>query len=164
MQQYLDSITQFNKWANQQLAAQILLLNHQDVHQQIEGSFDSIHKTWHHIYVAENIWNQRLLDINNIDIPKHDAALSMLALHQNLIAESNKLCEYVNNVSGTHWWLQTITYNGPNNVICTNAKWQTITHVCNHGSFHRGQLVNFLRHLGITTITNTDFMGWVRAQ
>jgi uncharacterized damage-inducible protein DinB len=33
-------------------------------------------------------------------------------------------------------------------------------HVFNHGTYHRGQLVNMLRQLGIEKIPPTDFSVW----
>ena len=40
--------------------------------------------------------------------------------------------------------------------------WQMILHVLNHGTYHRGQLVNMLRQLGIEKIPQTDFVVWSR--
>ncbi|MCM5662611.1 DinB family protein [Galbibacter mesophilus] len=34
--------------------------------------------------------------------------------------------------------------------------------VCNHGSYHRGQIVLMMRQLGITNISQTDYIEWVR--
>jgi len=39
---------------------------------------------------------------------------------------------------------------------------QMILHVFNHGTYHRGQLVNMLRQLGIEKIPQTDFIVWSR--
>jgi uncharacterized damage-inducible protein DinB len=36
-------------------------------------------------------------------------------------------------------------------------------HVLNHGTYHRGQLVNMLRQLGIEKIPQTDFIVWSRS-
>jgi uncharacterized damage-inducible protein DinB len=40
--------------------------------------------------------------------------------------------------------------------------YQMLHHVFNHGTYHRGQLVNMLRQLGIEKIPQTDFIVWCR--
>jgi uncharacterized damage-inducible protein DinB len=40
--------------------------------------------------------------------------------------------------------------------------WQMLLQVFNHGSYHRGQLVNMLRQLGVEKIPQTDFIVWGR--
>jgi uncharacterized damage-inducible protein DinB len=37
-----------------------------------------------------------------------------------------------------------------------------LLHLFNHGTYHRGQLVNQLRQLGIAKIPPTDFIIWSR--
>ena len=39
---------------------------------------------------------------------------------------------------------------------------QMMLHVFNHGTYHRGQLVNMLRQLGVEKIPPTDFIVWSR--
>ncbi len=40
--------------------------------------------------------------------------------------------------------------------------YQMLTHVFNHGTYHRGQLVTMLRELGVEKIPATDFIVWSR--
>ena len=37
-------------------------------------------------------------------------------------------------------------------------------HVFNHGTYHRGQLINMLRQLGVEKLPQTDFSVWTRSQ
>jgi uncharacterized damage-inducible protein DinB len=39
---------------------------------------------------------------------------------------------------------------------------QVIMHVLNHSTYHRGQIVNMLRQLGIEKIPQTDMIVWAR--
>lgn len=39
---------------------------------------------------------------------------------------------------------------------------EIIQTVFNHGSFHRGQVVMMMRQLGISDISQTDYIEWVR--
>jgi len=40
--------------------------------------------------------------------------------------------------------------------------WQIVQHVFNHGTYHRGQLINMLRQLGVEKVPQTDFIIWSR--
>ena len=35
-------------------------------------------------------------------------------------------------------------------------------HVFNHATYHRGQLINMLRQLGVEKVPQTDFSFWVQ--
>ncbi|MBD0288544.1 MAG: DNA polymerase, partial [Flavisolibacter sp.] len=40
--------------------------------------------------------------------------------------------------------------------------YQMLLHLFNHGTYHRGQLVNMLRQLEVSPIPQTDFIVWSR--
>ena len=40
--------------------------------------------------------------------------------------------------------------------------YQMLVHVFNHSTYHRGQLINMLRQLGIEKVPTTDFALWVK--
>jgi uncharacterized damage-inducible protein DinB len=40
--------------------------------------------------------------------------------------------------------------------------YQILLHLANHNTYHRGQLVNMLRQLGVEKIPQTDFVVWSR--
>ena len=42
--------------------------------------------------------------------------------------------------------------------------YQMILHVFNHGTYHRGQIVNMLRQVGVEKIPQTDFIVWSRGK
>jgi len=37
-----------------------------------------------------------------------------------------------------------------------------LTHVFNHGTYHRGQLITMARQLGVEKLQQTDFIIWSR--
>ncbi|HMX78573.1 MAG TPA: DinB family protein, partial [Chitinophagaceae bacterium] len=40
--------------------------------------------------------------------------------------------------------------------------WQIVLHVVNHSTYHRGQLINMLRQVGVEKLPHTDFIYWTR--
>jgi uncharacterized damage-inducible protein DinB len=68
-------------------------------------------------------------------------------------------------------WVSSVTEMGLEHVFSYyNTKremfkqpvFQVLLQVMNHGSYHRGQLVNMLRQLGQQKIPQTDFIAWAR--
>jgi len=45
----------------------------------------------------------------------------------------------------------------------SNPLWQTLQHLANHGSYHRGQIVTMLRQLGAKAVS-TDLIAFYREQ
>ena len=44
----------------------------------------------------------------------------------------------------------------------SNSRYTNDLHVFNHGTYHRGQLINMLRQLGVEKLPQTDFIVWSR--
>ena len=41
---------------------------------------------------------------------------------------------------------------------------ETLFHVVNHGTYHRGQLIMMLREAGVTSLPGTDLIHYLRRQ
>src|SRR4051812_37456522 len=50
----------YNVWANQQLADCITNLSDEQLHKEINSSFNSIYKTFLHLWDVESVWWQRV--------------------------------------------------------------------------------------------------------
>jgi uncharacterized damage-inducible protein DinB len=61
-----------------------------------------------------------------------------------------------------HWG--SIQYSDFDKAQFKQPTWQMLLHVFNHGTYHRGQLVNMLRQLGVSRIPATDFALWSRGK
>ena len=53
----------------------------------------------------------------------------------------------------------TFTYRNLVGVETTKVKWQIFRHIVNHGTYHRGQIANMLRQLGVKP-PSTDLLYW----
>lgn len=163
MKELLRQFAAYNTWANQKIAEVLLSLPEEMVKQPVASSFTSIHETILHMWTAESIWWQRLklqevvvAPVTNFNGSPADAIQAML--------QQNRMWED---------WIQSATdmaidhvfsYYNTKRELFKQPTYQVLMHVMNHGTYHRGQIVNMLRQLGHDKIPQTDFIVWSRAK
>src|SRR5436190_1661815 len=92
------------------------------------------------------------------NLPSHSA---MKDVSNGLMAQSNQWKDWINNAS--EMALEHVfQYYNTKREMFKQPVFQVILHVFNHDNYHRGQLVNMLRQVGIEKIPQTDFIIWSR--
>ena len=157
MKELLDQYTAYNLWANKSITDLILSLDVAQHHQKVESSFPTLYATVHHMWVAETAWWQRVKSQDKIIIPSETENPTMENVVQGLIHQSEQWVEWVNNNSEMIL-KQEYSFQNSKNELFKQAIFETVMHVMNHSTYHRGQLVTMMRTLGIKTIPQTDFM------
>jgi uncharacterized damage-inducible protein DinB len=161
MKETLKQLAAYNIWANQKLAEVILKLPEEKQHEEIPSSFSSLYKTVLHIWNAESIWWQRMKLQERIIVPGENFKGNMQELYTALLQQNQLWAEWINNASEaalTH----VFQYQNSRREQFKQPVYQMLVHVFNHGTYHRGQLVNMLRQLGVEKIPQTDFIVWSR--
>ncbi|MFN8344551.1 MAG: DinB family protein [Spirosomataceae bacterium] len=151
---YLLELAQYNVWANELMKSWLNELNETQWTQSLVGSFDSIAATVLHLAGAEKVWYERL---------NHKAeeflSVSFNGTKDDLLAiwtqATDHLQTYVSTVPESE--LETyFPYKNLKGEDLTLKRHQAIVHVFNHSTYHRGQLVNYLRQVGFTQVSSTD--------
>jgi uncharacterized damage-inducible protein DinB len=161
MKEMLLQLSAYHLWANHLLLDAINKLTEEAQHTETQSSFTSIHKTVMHLWNAEGIWWQRLKLQERIVIPGEsftgttaEACQQLLALnsqwHSWIAGAQERMLEHV------------FMYHDSKKEQFKQPVFQMLLHVFNHGTYHRGQIVNQLRQLGIAKIPPTDFIVWSR--
>ncbi|HKH62312.1 MAG TPA: DinB family protein [Flavitalea sp.] len=161
MKEILEQYAAYHTWANQKLAELIQSLPEQVLQQIIPSSFTTIHATLLHMWDSESIWWQRMKLQEVVTTPSAafngtTSDVSTSLLHQNKLWET-----WVKNASLAaldHVFL----YQNTRKEQFKQPIYQMLLHVFNHGTYHRGQLVNMLRQTGVEKIPQTDFIVWSR--
>ena len=161
MKELLQQYAAYNVWANKQMTDCISNLTDDQINREITSSFSSIYKTLLHMWFAEDIWYQRLKlveqPVSNVDAFTGD----FYELIKKSQEQSTKLADWVN--AATEVQLQHVfAYHNLKKEHFKNPVYQTLLHVFNHGSYHRGQLVTMLRQLGVDKIPATDLTVFIR--
>lgn len=159
IKQLLQQYAAYNRWAHQKLFDVILALSAEKFTEEVPSSFSSLYQTCFHIWDAESIWWQRLKLQENISMPSKTMECTMQEVMDGLAAQSKQWEEWINNATDLALDHEFI-YRRFNKQQVKQPVWQMILHVMNHGTYHRGQIVNMLRQLGVEKIPSTDFSTW----
>ena len=160
MKEILRQYAAYNIWATKLLVDCIQQLSEENINKEIVSSFPSLYKTVQHMWLAEEVWWQRMKLVENIDLQsqKFTGSFSELAA---LLAKQSLLWKN---------WIEDANDNQLSHVFAyiRNKEqhkmpvYQMIHHVFNHATYHRGQLVTMLRQLGVEKVPATDFIVFCR--
>jgi uncharacterized damage-inducible protein DinB len=158
MKTLLTQYTSYNVWANAIFAGLLQEITPALLDKEVLSSFPSLRKTVHHIWDAELIWLSRLKE-QTIAWPP--TAQFVNAGIQDFVNGSKSFDEFVRFQSEPFLASET-TYKNTKGEKFSNPNSGIIMHVMNHSTFHRGQLVTILRHLGAPQIPSTDLITYLR--
>jgi len=110
---------------------------------------------------AESIWWQRMKLQERMIIPSESFSGNMKELSNHLLNQNRQWHKWIMNAN-EHQLQHVFHYQNSKREQFKQPIYQMILHVFNHGTYHRGQLVNILRQIGIEKVPQTDFIIWSR--
>ncbi|MBU0858564.1 MAG: DinB family protein [Alphaproteobacteria bacterium] len=146
---YFQTLSRYNRWANQRLYAACLDLPADDYHADRSAYFKSIGNTLNHILVADRLWMARFhaVDPHITDlaaIPHPDRA-DLWAARQKMDEDIITFFEGCDNAL-----LATdLTYLDTRGMMKTVPRRLTCGHFFNHQTHHRGQVHGMLSQAGL---------------
>ncbi|MBK8310230.1 MAG: hypothetical protein IPL04_04345 [Chitinophagaceae bacterium] len=163
MKELLKQMAVYNVWAHKKIMDAVLSIPVEKQKAEIPSSFSSLEKTILHMWDAESIWWQRMKLHERLMIPSENFKGTTVEAVNGLLSQSALWEAWVNNVSDN--MLQHVfEFRNKKGDQIKMPIWQMLTHIFNHGTYHRGQLVNMLRQLGVKKIPQTDFSLWSRGR
>ena len=139
----------FNAWATTRVFDAVASLPHEDVMKDMKSSHASIHGTILHQAFAEQLWLDRWTGVPVIN--------PMTAADAPTIAALRKFWEQTGYDGAKFFGTLTdqklqapLTYTNVAGQKTTLPLWQSVLHVVDHSTYHRGQVVALLRQLGHT--------------
>ncbi|HNB81262.1 MAG TPA: DinB family protein [Chitinophagaceae bacterium] len=152
----------YNVWANERICGLIQLLSEEQATRELGGSFKTLRQTLAHVYGAESIWLQRLQLCEQVVLPETEG-IPVAELCQRWLKTSGDLLDYTRSVRDERGFEHVFHYHSLAGEFFKSAVWECLHHVCNHSTFHRGQLINYLRMLAVDKIPSTDFITYTRS-
>lgn len=161
MKEILVQLSDYHIWANQLLLSVIEELPEEKQKLEMPSSFSSLFKTVIHMWDAESIWWQRLKLQERIVIPSQDFSGDMKDAAAGLMHQNRQWQQWISSAQ-EHVLQHVFHYQNSKKEQFKQPVYQMLLHLYNHGTYHRGQLVNLLRQAGVTKIPATDFIVWSR--
>lgn len=161
MKELLKQFAAYNIWAHQQIMDVILALPDEKHKAELPASFPSLYKTALHMWDAESIWWQRIVSPENIVAPSAGFTGTMDDIASGLLLQSQQWLAWLNEVS-EETLNETFHYKNIKGNSFSQPLREVALHISNHGTYHRGQLINMLRQLNVSGLPQTDFVVWAR--
>ena len=161
MKELLQQLSGYSIWANRVLIEVINSLPEELQKKEIASSFSSLYKTLLHMWDAESIWWKRIQAEETIIAPSLNFAGSTKEMYDALLQRNKEWQQWIaamqeDQLTGI------LEYRSLKGQAFKQPLYQVLLHLFNHGTYHRGQLVNMLRQLNVQEIPATDFIVWSR--
>ena len=150
----------YNDWANKRALQAASALTTEQFNKPLGNSFSSIRDTLAHLYGAETIWLQRFKGESPSAFPDTSQINDIVSLRKHWDPIASDLLDYVSALT-QEGIDRVVEYKTMKFGVYSNPLWQSLQHVANHGTYHRGQITTMLRQLGAQPIL-TDLMHFYR--
>ncbi|WP_338874190.1 DinB family protein [Spirosoma sp. SC4-14] len=148
--------------ANQVSLTQVRNFSQSEFEKELGGSFPSLKLTFRHLLESDYLWLKRWQGEPLSTIPSDwntETAESLAAIWQPL---QQAIQTYSNGISANQLD-EIVQFTTRTGKTFSLPLWQTISHVANHGTYHRGQITNMVRMLGHKPV-NTDLFAFYNEQ
>jgi uncharacterized damage-inducible protein DinB len=147
---------EYNAWADHRSIDAAAALTDEQFTRPLGSSFASVRDTLTHIYGGEWIWLERFQGRPTTGLPEASQFATLSSLRARWMEQEVSLLKFVNRLTQEDL-NRVLEYKTLNFGVYRNPLWQSMQHLVNHGTYHRGQVTTLLRQLGAQPIA-TDLM------
>ena len=158
--QEIQLLFDYNSWANHRTLGAAEKLTPEQFTQPMGSSFTSVRDTLAHIYGAESVWLERFHVRSPSALPDVTQFSDVASLREPWLEHEERLLIFVRALTQSDLD-RVMEYKTLRFGVYQNPLWQSMQHVVNHGTYHRGQVTTMLRQLGAQPIL-TDLMHFYR--
>jgi len=158
--QEMRALYDYNAWANHRSLEAASKLAIEKFVQPMGSSFSSVRDTLAHIYGGEWLWLERFQGRSPSSLPDTAQFADIGSLRERWNELEPRLLAFVRGLTQSDldrvFEYKTLKFG-----VYKNPLWQSMQHLVNHGSYHRGQVTTLLRQQGAEAIS-TDLMHFYR--
>ncbi len=151
---------EFNAWANRRMLGAVAAVKPEEFLRPMGSSFGSLRDTGAHIYGAEWVWLERFQGRSPGSLPDAEEFQDAASLQEKCAELDARLQQFVGSLTQDDL-NRVLEYKTLKFGVYRNPLWQSMQHVVNHGTYHRGQVTTLLRQLGAQPVL-TDLMHFYR--
>ncbi|MGB7281268.1 MAG: DinB family protein [Candidatus Acidiferrum sp.] len=156
----MRALYDYNAWANHRALDAAANLTKEQFTMAMGSSFGSVRDTLAHIFGAEWIWLERFQGRSPASFPDGSDLADVESLRAKWAEQEARLLAFVGKLTQEDL-SRVLEYRTMRFGVYRNPLWQSMQHVVNHGTYHRGQVTTLLRQLGAQPIL-TDLMHYYR--
>ena len=146
----------YNYWARDRQLESCALLSPEQFLRPLGSSFSSLRDTLAHLVGAEWVWLERWRGRSPRTLLPSEDFPTLTAVEERWRRVEADMRDYLAGLS-EEALARPLTYTNLKGQTWTYALWQTLYHLTNHQSYHRGQVTTLLRQLGAQP-TAVDFL------
>ena len=150
----------YNAWANRRHLEAASKITTEEFLRPMGSSFGSLRDTLAHIYGAEWVWLERFQGRSPGSLPDVSQFQDVPNLREKWLEHEARLLAFVGNLTQDDL-NRVMEYKTLKFGVYRNPLWQSMQHLVNHGTYHRGQSTTLLRQLNAQPIL-TDLMHFYR--
>jgi len=150
----------YNAWANRRHLEAAYKVTTEEFLKPMGSSFSSLRDTLAHIYSAEWVWLERFQGRSPAAFPDVSEFQDVPRLKEKWLEHEARLLAFVGKLTQEDLE-RVMEYKTFKFGVYRNPLWQSMQHVVNHGTYHRGQATTLLRQLNAQPIL-TDLMHFYR--
>jgi uncharacterized damage-inducible protein DinB len=156
----MQMLYDYNAWANRRSLGAAEALTTEQFTREMGSSFSSVRDTLAHVWGAEWVWLERFQGRSPAALPDVKEFADPTTLKTRWLELEARLLQFVGGLSQADLERE-MEYKTLKFGMYRNPLWQSMQHVVNHGSYHRGQVTTMLRQLGKQPVP-TDLIHFYR--
>jgi uncharacterized damage-inducible protein DinB len=145
----IQQLFDYNVWANQRTVAGCESISNEQFLQQVGGSFGSVRNTLAHIMDVEWLYHERWQGRAPSSFPKADNYSNLTDIKARWKSIDTDVNRYVSALSANDL-TRVLEFRNTKGTLLRHPLWETMQHLVNHSTYHRGQVTTLLRQLGGT--------------
>jgi len=157
----ISKLFAYGRWANAQVLDSAASLGAEEFTRQIGGSFGSVQGTLAHLYSADWVWLERFHGRSPRGLPEPEEVAVLTALRARWKKVEDGLRDFTDGLT-LERIAQPLSFASVKGDPFTYALGDTLIHLANHGTYHRGQVATLLRQLGKSP-ASTDYLCYLAA-
>ena len=146
---------QYNRWAHERTMDAAGELNSEQYNRPLPGSYPSLRATLEHVLSTEIIWLSRWEGHSLAEGPDYTECIDVGSLRSRWRSLWSRQSRYLGALSQEEL-SQGVGIRTRTGIETVQVLGDTLLHVVNHASYHRGQIASQIRALGGTPV-NTDY-------
>lgn len=157
----LQVLLDYHYWARDRLLGAVDTLSAEEFRRDLKNSFPSVRETLLHLLYAEWVWHARWIGQSPTQKPSDDRLQTLADIRAEWTRLEGAVRGFFAGLEPEQLWAS-FDYTMMNGVSYRSVYADTLQHLVNHGSFHRGQVVTLLRQLGHPAPASLDLISYYR--